>query len=81
MNEDVNDQCSYCTNPTSTSSHIRWACTYFNDSRIETDPQLAKVLLRYPLQCIQCGIAPAMKTNGNATYWGRSFLDETDDDT
>ena len=79
INEDIDDQCNYCNNATSTASHIRWACTFFDDVRTKVDPLLAKAPLRYLLQCIQCGIAPAMKTKGNATYWGQDFLDDTDD--
>ena len=81
FNEDVDNQCSYCYEATSTSSHTIWVCKYFNQTRYDTDPQLASVPIRYLLQCIQCGIARAMETKGNATYWGQYFAEYTQEDT
>ena len=47
----------------------------------ELDPDLAAVPQRYFPHCIQCGIVPAMKTDGKKTYWGADIDDEVDDKT
>ena len=36
---------------------------------------------KYLLQCIQCGISPAINTDGERTYWGADYDDETDEKT
>ena len=58
--------------------HIRWQCKHFEPQRRELNPELAAVPPKYLLQCIQCGIAPAMKIEGERTYWGMD-VDEDED--
>ena len=77
-NEDVDDTCNYCKEADSTVNHIRWQCKYSEPQRREQDPELAAVPYKYLLQCVQCGTAPAMKIDGDRTYWGADFDEETD---
>jgi hypothetical protein len=74
INEDVDDNCNFCKQATSTPVHITWVCPFFKDIRLELDPELANVPIKYLYYCVQCGIAPAMKTNGEQTYWGGSSM-------
>ena len=64
----VDDTCNYCEEADSTVNHIRWQRNYFEPQRRELGPDLAAVPLTYPFQCIQCGIAPAMKVDLGRTY-------------
>ena len=80
FNEDADDTCDYCRNEVSTSPHTIWACSFFKDLRLSTDPELAKVPLKYLVYCIQRGIAPAMRTDGKRTYWGLDFDGETSEE-
>ena len=75
-NAHVDERCNYCKDAVFTFEHIRWACPFFNQTRTDTDPELAKVPIKYLRHCIQCGIAPAMKTDGNHTYWGQHLDDD-----
>ena len=77
-NDDVEDTCNYCKEADSTVNHARWQCKHFEPQRREQDPELAAVPYKYLLQCIQCGIAPAMKIDGARTYWGADLDEETD---
>ena len=71
-NQDVDSRCNYCLQEKSTVNHIRWECNHFDDKRKEVDPELASVISKgYLLDCIKCGVALAMHTDGNKTYWGR----------
>ena len=78
FNEDYDETCNYCKEAASTVMHIRWQCKHFGPHSTELDPGLAAVLLKYLQQCIQCGIAPAMKVEGERTYWGM-VVDEDED--
>ena len=78
-NEDVGDTCNYCKEADSTVNHIRWQCKYFEPQRRHGDPEFAAVPYKYLLQCIQCGIAPAMKIGGERTYRGADFVEEFDE--
>ena len=69
-NEDYDSTCTYCKEAESTADHIRWECKYFQPQREELDPELAGIPLAYLPQCVRCGVAPAMKVNGEKTYWG-----------
>ena len=69
-NEDVEVNCDHCGEGNPTIEHVPWECKYFEPLRKETDELLAKVPSKYLLQCIQCGIAPAMKLEEENTYWG-----------
>lgn len=80
-NEDVGDACNYCKDHDSTVNHIRWQCKYFEPQRREQDPELAAVPYKYLLHCVQCSIAPAMKIDGDITYSGANFDEETDGKT
>ena len=79
FNEDVSDECDYCKEAASTPQHIRWQCKFFQSKREECDPLLAAVPSRYLLECIQCGVAPALKVYGDKTYWGMDVDDGEDD--
>ena len=68
IDEDTDPQCNYCHAATSTVDHIKWECPFFKQIRIDTDPELADVPLKYLLPCIKCGIAPVMKPKGETTY-------------
>ena len=74
-NEDVCPCCTHCKKAPSTVEHIRWECEAFEPDRVKADPKLAKVPRKYLADCIKCGIAPAMKVEGDKTFWGRD-LDE-----
>ena len=76
-NEDVDPWCNHCKKAPSTVEHLRWGCEVFEPVRIEVDPKLAKVPRKYLIACIRCGIAPAMKVEGETTFWGMN-VDEGD---
>ena len=42
---------------------------------MQADPKLAKVPRKYFAACIKCGIAPAMKVEGEKTFWGRELAE------
>ena len=56
-NEDVDDNCNDCSVAKSTTNHITWQCPFFGGIRKDPDPELARILMRYMLACIQSGIA------------------------
>ena len=60
--------------------HIRWDCEVFEPNRVEVDPKLARVPRRYLNSCIRCGIAPAMKVEGDKTFWGLEVDADEDED-
>ena len=68
FNEDVDTKCTYCQEAAASGTHIRWQCEYFEKTRVETDKELARVPRHYLLDCIRCGVAPAMKVEGELTY-------------
>ena len=70
FNEDIDDKCTYCHQTNATASHIRWDCSFFEKDRQEADADIAKIPSKYLIECIRCGIGPALKTNRKATYWG-----------
>ena len=76
FNEDVDTKCTYCQEATASGVHIRWQCKHFEQTRVETDKELAQVSRRYLLDCIRCGVAPAMKVEGELTYWGMNVEDK-----
>jgi len=71
-NEDIDKTCNYCKEADSTTDHIRWICPYFKRQRQELDPELTGI----PIEClplnVRNGIAPAMRTDGKLTYWGKA---------
>ena len=70
FNQQVDDKCTYCKEEAASGSHIRWQCKHFEPVREETDKDLAQIPRHYLLECIRCGVAPAMKIEGELTYWG-----------
>ena len=70
FNQDVDAECNYCKEVPSTSLHVKWTCSYFESTRREVDAELAALPRKYFLECVRCGIAPAMKAQGNLAYWG-----------
>ena len=69
INADVDDTCNYCLAAKSTSAHIRWQCSFFDKHRKELDLLLASTPLKCLLPCIQCGVAPSMKADGQRALW------------
>ena len=78
-NEDIEDTCKYSKEAGSTVNHIRWHCKRFDSHRQEQDHELAAAPYTSLLHCTQCGIAPAMKANGDRTYWGADFDEDPDE--
>ena len=64
-NEDIDDNCGYCSAAKSTATHTVWACPSPETIKQDLHPELAKAPLKYLLHCIQCGIAPPMNADGN----------------
>ena len=77
INEDFDSACPYFHEHPASAEHIRWTCKAFHETRVATDADIAAIPMAYLLPCLQCGIAPAMKTNGSQTYWGQNFDDST----
>ena len=73
FNENVSSLCSYCNGAVSTQDHIKWECSFFAPTRMEIDDELATIPHKCITTCIKNGIAPAMKTDGNKTFWGTDF--------
>ena len=63
------------------TGNIRWQCTYFDEDRKRQDLELAAVPFKYLLHCTQCGIAPATKVDGDKSYRGVDFDEDTDEKT
>lgn len=78
FNEDIGRTCTYCLTTISTCDHIRWECEYFNPVRKEIDEELATIPHQLLPCCLKNGIAPAMKADGNSTYWGTDFRNGSD---
>ena len=81
FNEDIDKTCNYCKEDEATADHIKWKCKFFQPKRIELDKQLAEVPLQYLPLSIRSGIAPAMRTDGQCTYWGREIGNDVDQAT
>jgi len=81
FNEDVNKICQYCNAAPSTQDHIRWECSFFAPTRMSIDEGLAKLPHHCIPSCLKNGIAPAMKVDGNKTYWGTDFDDQLDENS
>ena len=81
FNEDVDGKCTYCQEEAASGMHIRWQCKYFEPVRMEADKELARVPRHYLLECIRCGIAPAMTIEGEHTCWGMHVADEETEKT
>ena len=80
-NQDVDRMCRYCGEAVSTSDHIRWSCKHFDPVRKEVDAELASIPHKYFPSCVKNGIAPAMKADGQQTYWGAALGDDINDKT
>ena len=70
INEDIDGKCDYCGEEAATMSHTPWECRFFDGIKEKADKLLHGIPIKYIHQCIRCGIAPAMKLEGKATYWG-----------
>ena len=81
FNQDVSEECTHCKEAPGTASHTRWMCNHFEPTRRGTDPQLAAIPRKYLIECIRCGIAPAMKTKGECTFWGMEVNEEETEQT
>ena len=81
FSEDVGDTCNYCKEADFSVNHIRWQCKFSEPQRRGLDHDLAAAPLKHLLQCIQCGIGPAMQVDGEKTFWGADFDEETDEQT
>ena len=81
FNQDINKSCDYCEEDECTTDHLRWKCKYFDEKRKEIDKDIAEIpTLWLPLN-VRSGIAPAMKMDGEATFWGKNFDDAIDEQT
>ena len=78
INEDKSGNCDYCKEENISIEHIPWTCKFFDKDREEIDATLAKVPTKYLTQCIQCGVAPALKLEGKRTYWGKDVEEGED---
>jgi len=81
FNEDCDEECDYCKDGASTASHTRWTCSFFEAVRKETDEGLAAIPRKYFIDCIRCGIAPALKPDGTKTFWGMDVQEEESEKT
>ena len=78
FNQDYDVTCDYCLECPATAEHIKWGCSFWEPKRKEIDEGLAAIPRRYLPECVKCAIAPAMKLDGERTYWGaRVDEDET----
>ena len=77
-NQDYDKRCDHCLEADSTVDHIKWFCKAFEPTRKEIDAELASVPIELLPMSIRSGIAPAMKTNGESTFWGRTLPSSTD---
>ena len=71
FNEDIDNKCTYCNAADSTTDHTIFECDHFKEVREATDPKLAAVPIKYISKCLRCGLAPAMKVEGQCTHWGQ----------
>jgi len=76
FNQDVDRMCSYCGEEASTGEHIKWSCKHFDPVRKEVDAELAGIADKHLPNCIKNGVAPAMKADGNKTFWGAAIGDD-----
>ena len=81
FDQKVSSQCTYCKEEEASSTHIRWQCKFFEPTREDTDKDLAHIPRQYLLECVKCGIAPAMKIEGDLTYWGMQVSNEESNKT
>ena len=81
FNQDVDKTCSYCMGPDGSTDHVRWECKHFQSKRVEVDKDLACIPLHYLPMNIRSGVAPAMRHDGKATFWGRKINDDIDEKT
>lgn len=78
-NEDVDKTCNYCKEVESTADHIKWVCKEFKEVRSSIDDELARVPPDFLTYNVRCGIAPAMETDGETTFWGKQLPEDTDE--
>ena len=76
FNQDVTKACTYCEEDECTTDHLRWKCKYFDEKRKEIDKDIAEIPTQWLPLNVRSGIAPAMRLDGRATYWGKD-LDDT----
>ena len=81
FNQDVDSTCSYCMGPDGSTDHVRWECKHFQPKRVELDKDIAALPLHHLPMNIRSGIAPAMKHDGKATFWGKKIDDDLDEST
>jgi len=81
FNQDIIKACPYCEEDECTSDHLRWKCKYFDEKRRQIDEDIASIPAQWLPMNIRSGIAPAMRIDGKATYWGKNFDDTLSDKT
>ena len=81
FNQDVMKECPYCGEQECTTEHLRWTCAFFKEQRKELDKDIADIPIQWLPLNIRSGIAPAMRLNGKATFWGKTFDDTINDRT
>ena len=77
----MNKSCNYCKDEDCTTDHRRWKCKYFDTKRKALDKDIAEIPTQWLLLNIRSGIAPTMRLEGEATFWGKNFDDSIDEKT
>ena len=70
-----NNCCDLCGEPKQDTEHTIWDCCTLASHRIEVDPDIATINPKYLHRDIRRGIAPAMGTQPNSSFWG-GVIDE-----
>ena len=65
-----NDMCDLCGEPMQDTEHNIWNCLALKDERCRIDPELAAINPKYLHKDVKRGIAPAMGTQPQDSYWG-----------
>ena len=80
FDEDVSKECTYCFEGDATTDHLL-VCKHFRRHRADLDSKLAEVPVSMLPLNVRKGMAPAMKLNGKATFWGKELGDDISDAT
>ena len=80
FDEDISKERTHCFEGDATTDHLL-VCKHFKHHRADLDSKLAEVPVSMLPLNVRKGMAPAMKLNGNATFWGKELGDDTSDAT
>ena len=81
FNQDVNKTCPYCMDGDGSWDHMCWTCKPLQSKREELDSGVARIPVRCLPLNVRSGIAPAMRTDGYASYWGGPLNEEVEQRT